>query len=252
MGFLKKLFGFSENRVIGFGLTDKGKVRENNEDFFAIAEDRNLFVVADGMGGHKAGEVASRLATESLIRYLSREKIKEIRGNPAAIQHTVISTFYRVNQEVMDEAARTKARKGMGCTMVACLVDGDTAYISHVGDVRCYLLAGEKFRQITHDHSAVADSDWTVGGDQLQKKRNVVTMGIGFPFSEDPEFHQIPIKSGGKLLLCSDGLWGMLDDKGIGDILGSDESPREICQKMVDLANNAGGKDNVTALVVQL
>jgi protein phosphatase len=252
MGFLKKLFGSSENRVIGFGLTDKGKVRENNEDCFAIAEDRNLFVVADGMGGHRAGEVASKLAAESFIKILSQEKIKDIRGNPAAIQHTVISTFYTVNQNVMDEAARAKAQKGMGCTLVMCLVDGNTAYISHVGDVRCYLLDREGLRQVTHDHSAVVDSDCTVAGEQVHKKRNIVTMGIGFPFAEDPEFHQIPIKAGEKLLLCSDGLWGMLTDKKISDIMVSGYSPQDICQELVGQANNAGGQDNVTALVIQV
>ncbi|MCK5193947.1 MAG: serine/threonine-protein phosphatase [Desulfobulbaceae bacterium] len=252
MGFLKKLFGSSESNTTGFGLTDKGRVRDNNEDYFAIAEDRNLFVVADGMGGHKAGEVASKMAVDSFIDYLSAGKMREIRKNPAAIQHTIITGFYKVNQDVMDEAARTKARRGMGCTLVICLVDGEWAYVAHVGDVRCYLYENGELCQVTKDHSTMTDMEYTVGGEQVHKKRNVVTMGIGFSFPEDPELHQIPTQSKGRLLLCSDGLWGMVDDKEIARILASDIPPQEACKQFVEQANNAGGKDNVTALVIQL
>ena len=252
MSFLKKLFGSSESNTIGFGLTDKGMVRKNNEDYFSIAEDRNFFVVADGMGGHKAGEVASKMAADSFVEFLSAETIREIHKNPAAIQHTIITGFYKVNQDVMDEAERNKDRRGMGCTLVICFVDGEWAYVAHVGDVRCYLYENGKLCQVTKDHSTFTDMEYTVGGEQVHKKRNVVTMGIGFSFPEDPELHQIPTQAKGKLLLCSDGLWGMVDDEEIARILASDIPPHEACEKLVAQANSAGGKDNVTALVVQL
>ena len=152
----------------------------------------------------------------------------------------------------MDEAARVKDQKGMGCTLVTCLVDGDWAYIAHVGDVRCYLYDNGDFRQVTRDHSAVTDIQYIEKGEQVHKRRNVVTMGIGFPFPEDPELHQLSTHSNGKLLLCSDGLWGMVDDEEIAHVLGSDLAPREACIELVAQANNNGGKDNVTALVIQL
>ena len=252
MGFLKKLFGTPERTATGFGLTDKGLVRDNNEDYFALAEDRNLFIVADGMGGHKAGEVASKMAAESFVRFLSAEKVREIRRNPAAIQHTIISGFYKVNQDVMDEGARTKARKGMGCTLVVCFVDGDWAYVAHVGDVRCYHIDNGELHQVTKDHSTITDMECVVDGEQVHKKKNVVTMGIGFPFPEDPELHQISTLSEGRLLLCSDGLWGMVEDSEIARILSLEIPPEEACKQLVAQANEAGGKDNVTALVVQL
>ena len=252
MSFFKKLFGTQENRIIGFGLTDKGKVRENKEDFFMIDEAKNLFVVADGMGGHRAGEVASRLAAESFVRIVSHEDLSRIRGNSAAIQHTLISAFYKINQDVMDEAARVKGQKGMGCTLVMCFLDGNMAYISHVGDVRCSFFYGVDIRKVTHDHSAAMDIDGVTDGELFQQKRNVVTMGIGFPFSEDPEFHQIRVKRGNKLLLCSDGLWGMVSDEEIGRIMGQGISPQEMCEELIGQANDAGGRDNVTALVIQV
>lgn len=250
MRLFKRLFCSSGKSVTAFGLTDTGRVRDNNEDYFAIAEDRKLFVVADGMGGHQAGEVASKMAAESCMKFLSEEKIREIHNNPVAIQHTIISGFYKANQDVIDEAARIKAQKGMGCTLVVCLVDEEWAYIVHVGDVRCYLYENGTLRQITKDHSTITDMEWTVGGKQVHKKRNVVTMGIGFPFPQDPELHQVPAKQGGRLLLCSDGLWGMVSDKEIAGILGSDIPPQKACEKLVEQANNNGGKDNVTALVI--
>ncbi len=252
MRLFKKLFGSSGNSVTAFGLTDAGRVRDNNEDYFAIAEDRNLFVVADGMGGHRAGEVASKMAVESFVKFLSGEKVREIHNNPVAIQHTIISGFYKANQEVMDEAARNRERKGMGCTLVVCLVDGDWAYIVHVGDVRGYLYENGDLRQITKDHSAFTKMESTVGGELINKKKNVVTMGVGFPFPEDPEFHQVQVRKGSRLLLCSDGLWGMVSDKEIAGSLGSGIPPQEACERLVEQANDNGGKDNVTALVVNI
>ena len=184
-------------KIYSVGLTDTGLIRESNQDRFLIDTDSGLFIVADGMGGHKAGEVASKMAAESFVRFLSAEKVREIRRNPAAIQHTIISGFYKVNQDVMDEGARTKVRKGMGCTLVTCFVDGDWAYVAHVGDVRCYHLDNGKLHQVTTDHSTITDTECIVDGEQVHKKKNVVTMGIGFPFSEDPELHQISTLSEG-------------------------------------------------------
>lgn len=248
--FLKKFFKTPERPLACFGRTDTGMVRKNNEDNFAILAEQNLFVVADGMGGHQAGEIASQAAAENLINFFSTEKIREIRGNPAAIQHGLIAGFYRANAKVMDMAAENAELHGMGCTLVACLVDGDAAYICHVGDVRAYLDDGYILKQITNDHSLVVDQAAGLDGAVNGAGRNIITRAIGFPFAEDPEFHRVTLTPGQKILLCSDGLWGMVSDEEMRQILSGAGSPEEACDNLVRRANEAGGKDNITAVVV--
>ena len=143
-------------------------------------------------------------------------------------------------------AGDNSALLGMGCTLVACLVDDQTAYICHVGDVRAYLDDGSIIRQLTTDHSLSA----SLAGEGTGVGRNIITRCIGFPFSEDPEFHRVELSSGNKVLLCSDGLWGMINDDQIHWILDSAASPEEACDNLVRQANDAGGRDNITALVL--
>lgn len=250
LSFLKKILGISSPSLDCFGRTDTGRVRKNNEDNFAILVERNLFIVADGMGGHKAGEVASRVAVESLIDYFSDDVIRQMSGNTMTIQHELVTSFLRTNEKVMAMAAEDAELQGMGCTLIACLVDGQNVYFCHVGDVRGYLATGRSLTQVTTDHSLVAGQtgNSSVGGSSLG--RNIVTRGIGFPFPEEPELHHVTVKSGDRVLLCSDGLWGMLDDDAIKTILQQSSSAEEACDVLVQQANEAGGKDNVTAVVV--
>jgi serine/threonine protein phosphatase PrpC len=248
--FLKKFFGAPQSTLACFGRTDTGMVRKNNEDNFAILVERNFFVVADGMGGHQAGEIASRVATEQLITFFSAEKIREIQGNPAAIQHGLIASFYKTNDKVMGMAAENPDLLGMGCTLVACLIDAGAAYLCHVGDVRAYLDDGYILKQLTTDHSLVADQTVGLADGGKSVGRNIITRGIGFPFAEDPEFHRVPLSAGNKILLCSDGLWGMASDEEMQQILDRAGSPEEACDNLVRQANAAGGKDNITAVVV--
>ncbi|MBI5557750.1 MAG: serine/threonine-protein phosphatase [Deltaproteobacteria bacterium] len=249
--FLKKFFRTPQASHACFGRTDTGMVRKNNEDNFAILVERNLYVVADGMGGHQAGEIASRVATEYLVNFFSAEKIREIQGNPAAIQHGLIASFYKTNEKVMGMAEENSGLHGMGCTLVACLIDGDAAFICHVGDVRAYLDDGYILKQLTTDHSLVVDQQTLgVNGANQGVGRNIITRGIGFPFAEDPEFHRVSLSPGNKILLCSDGLWGMVSDEEMHGVMESAASPEEACDNLVRQANQAGGKDNITAVVV--
>lgn len=248
--FLKKFFGPPQTTLDCFGRTDTGMVRKNNEDNFAILVERNLFVVADGMGGHRAGEIASRVATENLINYFSADKIREIQGNPVAIQHGLIASFYKTNDKVIAMAAENADLLGMGCTLVACLVDDGAAYLCHVGDVRAYLDDGYILKQLTTDHSLVADQTLGLAEGGKGVGRNIITRGIGFPFAEDPEFHRVQLAAGNKILLCSDGLWGMVSDEVMHETLEQARSPEEACDNLVQQANAAGGRDNITAVVV--
>ncbi len=247
--FLKNLF-WPDRRLACYGRTDTGKLRRNNEDNFAIQLERNLFLVADGMGGHRAGEVASRMATESLVEFFSDDVMRQIHKNPLAIQHNFMRSFHEANRTVMDAAARDPELQGMGCTLIACLVDDNIAYVCHVGDVRGYLFHNGRLDQVTSDHSLVADQTVAFNHAGAGMGRNIVTRGIGFPFPEEAEFHRLPLGSGNKILLCSDGLWGMVTDDEIRRVLEEAGSPEKACDELVHLANEAGGKDNITVVVV--
>ncbi len=249
--FIKKLFGRGQIGISCFGRTDTGLVRKKNEDNFCILAKRKFFVVADGMGGHKGGEVASRLAVESLVEIFSPETVLAISGNPEEIRHTMLNSFRRCNKTVMDQAEADEKLKGMGSTLIACLIDSNTAYVCHVGDVRCYLLSSAGMTRITKDHSVVAEQAETGAPENSPRvSRSVVTRAIGFPFVKEPDFNIIPLQRDDKILLCSDGLWSMVSDEDIEEIIRQAETAEDACDVLVSRANQAGGKDNITAVIV--
>ena len=250
-GFLKKICTGKPRSISFHGRTDTGMVRDHNEDSFCSLRNRRLFVVADGMGGHKAGEVASRLAIESLIEFLSEEKIREIRGNDYEIHQSLLAAFNHANQTVMAKAAANETMQGMGCTMVACLLDENRLHTCHVGDVRCYLSEKGSLQQITTDHTALAYINKTdANNKETQVQRHVVTRAIGFYSHEGPEYHKNILRPGSRVLLCSDGLWNMVDHTRIEQILLNAPSPEKASETLVTAANEQGGRDNITALVI--
>lgn len=246
------LFRRVHSLAASFGRTDTGRVRANNEDSFAILADRNIFLVADGMGGHNSGEVASRVAIESLVAYFSKSALQSMRGNREHIHHFMVNGLRQANEEVILFAAANKSNRGMGCTLVAAFVDGDTMHTCHVGDARCYWSDGNLLEQVTTDHTLLAktEAEDPTTGEVRKVSRHVVTRAIGFPFQEDPEYHAVDLPAQAKVLLCSDGLWSMVDDARLQAIMQEAESPEEATDIMVKEANEAGGKDNITAVVV--
>jgi len=241
-------------RTVSFGRTDTGRVRSQNEDSFSILEKRSLYLVADGMGGHNAGEVASRVAIERLIDYFSPSMVKELGGRQEAIRQHLIRAFHEVNEHVMTMAAAEQEHQGMGCTLVAGLLDRRTLHVCHVGDVRCYVANRDRLRQITTDHSYAAflaqNQGGTVDPGLAGVMRNVVTRAVGFPFPEEPEYHRVSLQKGDRVLLCSDGLWSMIDDETIQRVLRQAATPERACEDFMRLANDAGGRDNITAVVI--
>ena len=249
--FIKNLFHSSSLHLSSFGRTDTGLVRKNNEDSFSILPDRRLFLVADGMGGHLGGEVASRVAIETLVQHFSHRAVRNMSSNPEEIRHALTSAFRHCNQVVMDQAAGDDNLRGMGCTLIACLISRDTAFICHVGDVRCYLAHGLKFSRITTDHTYMAEQAADEAATQgLNVSRSVLSRAIGYPFSEDPEFHTVELHEGDRILLCSDGLWSMAADTDLEAILLQSTTAEEACNNLVHHANKAGGKDNITAVTI--
>jgi protein phosphatase len=226
------------------GLSDIGKIRKNNEDCFGIMGGQNIFIVADGMGGHSGGEVASQATIEIIRSHFTQKTIRAMLGNSPEIRHAMITGFEKANNEIMALAETETSLQGMGCTLVMAFIEGTTLHTCHVGDARCYVVSGDIINQITTDHTAINEDADT------SKNRHVVTRAIGYPFPEPPEYHATPLDEGDKILLCSDGLWSMLDDQKISKEIRAAESPQKASEHLVAMANSAGGKDNITALAI--
>ena len=239
-----------------FGRTDTGRTRPNNEDSFVILPEASIMMVADGMGGHNAGELASRAAIESMVRLVEQQSaLKRGGASPEEIRHILIHDLRETNNKIMLMARKNEAYSGMGSTFIIGFVNRGNLFTCHVGDVRAYLLTARGLRQLTTDHTYLAEFSRTVGTNQdpatprPKMTRHVVSRAIGFPFPEDPECSTNPISKGDRVLLCSDGLWSMLPDPQLASILQVAATPEEACDKMIAEANQAGGKDNITAVV---
>lgn len=252
LAILQKILGLRRPQPPAAGRTDTGRVREHNEDSFAILPEQGLFMVADGMGGHNAGEVASRMTIEALVEYFTPERLRRMRGNPEETRHSLIQGVRHANQTIIAEAGRNPDRRGMGCTLVLARLDRDLLHICHAGDARCYLDDGHALAQITTDHAGVTFNSRPDHPEKPARQRPVVTMAIGFPFRHDPEYHALPVAAGHRLLLCSDGLWSMLPDREIHAILQQAVTPQEACDHLISQANQAGGRDNITAVAIFL
>jgi serine/threonine protein phosphatase PrpC len=252
-----------EPRTLEFGArTDTGRVRENNEDSFRVAPELNLFVLSDGMGGLESGEKASRLATEAVIAHCS-----EAAANPALasfgkriegvsdVSNRLASAVRLANQEVYHAAQDLGGRGGMGATIVAVRVLDDRVCIAHVGDSRVYLLRNGEFIQLTEDHSFVAEqvrrgilTEEQAGRSRM---RNVLTRALGIEREVEVDVTEESLEKGDSYLLCSDGLFRDLSEVQIADALGDAAPAQQVADRLVDMANRAGGGDNITAIVLR-
>lgn len=246
----------NENKSVinAFGKTDVGLMRTINQDCIFISTEpvgklQNLFIVADGMGGHKAGDVASREAIEKFVKYACTTHMTD----PANI---LDSGIISINKEIYDMANSNKDYSGMGTTFVAATMTGNHVYIANVGDSRLYLIHRD-IQQITRDHSLVEDM---VRMGMLEKeearthyKKNVITKAIGVADDKTstPDIFEIEIESGDKLLLCSDGLTNMVEDYDIKKTIKNSESIEEAVRQLINQANENGGKDNISAILIE-
>lgn len=221
--------------------TDVGRVREGNEDSFMAQ--LPLLAVADGMGGHQGGEVASKLALETLKK-------------AADGQVALVEVVHQANRAVFDKAAQDPGLAGMGTTLTVFLVDGNTLRLAHVGDSRAYLLRDGQLQQITKDHTVVQrmvdEGRITPPEAQIHPQRSILTRALGV--DEDIQVDQASIEPqpGDRLLLCSDGLTGMIEEDVILRILTQEQDPQAASDALVEAANEAGGQDNVTAVVIDV
>jgi PPM family protein phosphatase len=226
------------------GLTDVGRVRAHNEDTVLI--EPPLFAVADGLGGHEAGEIASSIAVEALI------DAAPARADAKALGRAVRAA----NRAVIKAAREGRGREGMGTTLTAAVVEGDRIVVAHVGDSRAYLLHGETLERVTRDHSMVADmieqGTLTEEDSRTHPHRSVITRALGTDPNMYADTFEVTAGPGDRLLLCSDGLTGMLTDERIAEILIEYGDPDLAARMLVDAANEAGGHDNVSVVVVDV
>jgi PPM family protein phosphatase len=220
--------------------TDIGLVREGNEDSYLVEDP--LFVVADGMGGHRGGEVASRLAIQTIEGMFRRGE--------GALSEQV----QQANRAVFERSSADRSVAGMGTTLTAALVEGDRARLAHVGDSRAYLLRDGELRMLTEDHTLVQEmvqqGEITPAEAERHPQRSVVTRALGIDASVPVDEVIVDLRPGDRLLICSDGLTGMVGDAAIADVLRREADPQRAAEALVKAANRGGGVDNTTVIVI--
>lgn len=239
----------------GYSTTDKGKTRDINQDYIYCSDEPvgllpNLYIVADGMGGYNAGDFASRCSVDAFVAQVQKNE-----------QPTVISTLTEAlkvaNATVLRHARENEEMNGMGTTFVAATVFPDRTYVMNVGDSRLYLL-GDELKQITVDHSYVEEM---IRKGELQRKdarihpkKNVITRAVGVEDNVEADFYEIETDEDSRfLLLCTDGLTNMVEDDEICHMIAKyAKTPQEAVQRLVKKANENGGKDNISIIVISL
>lgn len=221
--------------------TDIGRVRERNED--SVLVDPPLFAVADGMGGHRGGDVASQVALETM---------EHLEGERAG---SLVDHVRSANRAVWERSLGDERLSGMGTTLTAVRVDGDHIDLAHVGDSRAYLLRNDSLRQLTDDHTLVArmvrSGEITEAEAEVHPHKNVMTRALGTEEEIEVDGESIRLEDGDRLLLCSDGLTGMVTEDQIQAILEASPSPQNAAERLVRAANRAGGVDNISVVVLR-
>jgi serine/threonine protein phosphatase PrpC len=249
--------------IRAFGITDVGRKRKHNEDNFAFDVNEGLFIVADGMGGHAAGEVASKITVETIGEFIAATRQKEEATWPFKYNHELDFNSNRLavaiekaNERVMAAVAAQPWLKGMGTTVVAGLLNEKLLSLAHVGDSRAYLFRDGQLSRLTDDHSWVHEQ--VTAGILTEEEakthplKNVVTRALGGGPSVSPDLQELVFSAGDRFLFCSDGLTTMVSDEEIHDAAEEIKATPALCKHLVDLANEKGGVDNITVVVVDI
>lgn len=243
----------SQRIPLAAAVSDKGRVRSHNEDACAVLEDRGLFLVADGMGGERAGATASRIVVTILPKMLD-EHMGKPTASPATVRRFLRDTLLRLSQDLHRQSAGEPGLAGMGATVALIYIRGDRAYVAHMGDSRAYLLRRSRLARLTKDHSVIGllleRGEITPEEARTHPAAGRLTRYVGMADVVYPDVRSRALKAGDRLLLCTDGLTGMVDDRVIRQVLLGESEPGEACRMLVDTANAAGGTDNVSVLVV--
>ncbi len=243
--------------------THVGRVRKNNEDSFELLAERNLFMLSDGMGGETHGEVASRMAVQAIASHcLEAERnpssplLGERRPDLSERTNRLISAMRAANRAIYDSARAHPARFGMGATVIAAWVDGQRLSLAHVGDSRAYLLRSGELRQLTQDHSLVAEQVregiLTLQQAGESEMQSILTRALGVAPDVEIDADELLLRDGDTVLLCSDGLTRMVTDAEIASTLLTPAAAAAVAGGLIELANQHGGEDNVTVIVLRV
>lgn len=246
-----------ESAIRAAGLTDIGRVRSTNQDAFLADPDHGIYIVADGMGGHAGGEIASGLCIKEVRNFLdanAQNFVGKDRHPDTKVRGTILSAINHASTKIYERALEEPSLKGMGTTATVVKILQNHAYIGHVGDSRCYLIRCGLIYQLTNDHSLVSEQVRagiiTKEEAELHHLRNVITRSVGYQEEEDVDGASIDLDRGDFLLLCSDGLHGKVADREISRLV--QEKCLEAPRHLVDLANSRGGDDNITVVIIEI
>ena len=236
--------------------TDIGKIREINED--AYIANGTIFAVADGMGGHEGGEIASKLALQVFADQVLRGLILPLLGEESQTDEGIVARLQQAIVAANDQVylARHKRQNDMGTTLTAALVRNDRLFLAHVGDCRAYRWNADGLTQLTRDHSVVASmiAEGRAAPDEIytHPHRSVIYRCVGDQPTVEVDGDHLPLAVGDRLVLCSDGLWEMVRSEGVADAMMQEADPQAACDLLVRRANVAGGEDNISVIVVQV
>jgi serine/threonine protein phosphatase PrpC len=254
------------------GLTDTGLLREHNEDSLLVMPEYRIVAVADGMGGHRSGDVASQLAVSTLHDFFTvivgRDGTWPFPADPNLTEEEnhVVTGLRLANRRIFDRSLKTMADFGMGTTVVAAMFDkaAERVTVGHVGDSRCYRIrfraedpaSGSEMTQLTRDHSLISDAKhmapWMTAEEVRQLPPNVITRALGIRDEVQVDLVTVETQAGDVYLLCSDGLSGLVADEQILEIVRSTESLDDACKELIERANFFGGTDNITAILARV
>ena len=243
--------------------TDVGRRRGNNEDNFIVTPEVGLFVLSDGMGGEAAGEMASKIAVEEISRHMKavvRNGTAPLMGEPnpqfGEFTNQLASSIRLSNRVIWEAAQHHASQRGMGATVVAALLRSPVMSIAHVGDSRIYLLRAGELQQLTQDHSLVMEQvrRGLITREEAEHSdmQNIIVRALGAEEAVQVDMDEVFVMPGDQVILCSDGLTRMVLDPGIAQVVAEAESPQQACDRLVEIANDAGGEDNITVVVVRV
>jgi protein phosphatase len=242
-------------RITSCGITDVGRARSHNEDQIRLSSDQRTLIVADGMGGHMAGDVASALAADAVEQHLAGARALLANSDLPTVEETMLCAVEAAQTRVLTAGQDQEPGRQMGSTLIVGIVHGDELLTCHVGDVRCYVRSGTELKAITRDHSVVAElvAAGKLAAEQAHRHatKNQILQAIGMPSGFDPDINHRSLVPGDRVLLCSDGLWEMLTDQEIASIIGAEGSMRQLATQLVDRANDAGGNDNISVILYE-
>ena len=239
---------------VGFK-TDKGMLRDANEDSLFVMPEQNLFIVADGVGGQNSGELASRMSVGYMAQYVSLHPVADVESK-RDLKRYFKACFEGANELVYYKSNEEKNNKGMATTSVMCYIRDNWAYVINVGDSRAYLIRDNVISQVTIDHTCVNEmlqsGLLTPQEAENHPDKNMITRAVGGERTIRPDFFQFEICSGDVILLCSDGLYGEVDNKSMLNIIRNTQSMHGLAKSLVEEANRNGGRDNISVICIKV